>query len=108
MRPGPLDNPEPDVRHRETLPWPWRFVVAGVAFLAVLAPIAPDEPMHLSGVMVVLGLSSAVLAVLSGLVSAARADATEPRSALLAAGCGLLLALGWLAWWVAKLMSDLG
>lgn len=97
---------KPEVDQRGALPW-W-FVVAGTLFLVVLAPLVPDEPMRLSGVMVVLGLASAALAFVSGVASAVRSEASARRSSWLAAMCGLFLALGWLAWWVMKLMSQLG
>lgn len=106
MQPDPWDKPGPDVRRR-SIAVPWRFVSAAVVFLVVLAPLVPDEPMHLSGVMVVLGLVCAALALLSGVASAIRSDPSERGSAWLAAASGLLLAVGWLAWWVTNQMSQL-
>lgn len=106
MQADPHEKAEPGGDRRGVLPW-W-FVVAGTLFLVVLAPLVPDEPMHLSGVMVVLGLASAVLAFVSGVASAIRSEASARRSSRRAAMCGLFLALGWLAWWVIQLMSQLG
>lgn len=108
MQPDPWEEPTPDIRRRGAGAVPWWFVAAGVMFLVVLAPLVPDEPLHLSGVMVVLGLVCAALALLSGVASAIRSEeGSKRRSAWAAAACGLVLAVGWLAWWVMKLMSQL-
>lgn len=107
MQSDPWQKPDPDAGRRSTIALPWGFVIAGAVFLIVLAPLVPDEPMHLSGVMVVLGLASAALAFLSGIAAAVRAEASERGRGWLAAACGLFLAMGWLAWWVMKLMSEL-
>jgi hypothetical protein len=107
MLSDPRERPEPNTPRGSTAEWPWRFVVAAVLFLVVLAPLVPDEPLHLSGVSVVVGLACAALAILSGIASALRAEPSDRRSGWLAAACGLVLGLGWLAWWVIKLMSEL-
>lgn len=106
MQSDPRDRPEPDPGPRGSPPVPWWFVVAGFVFLGVLAPLVPDEPMHLSGVMVVLGLASAALALLSGIAFGIGGEGDDRRSGWAAAACGLLLAVGWLAWWVAKAVSE--
>lgn len=107
MQSDPWEDPRPDAPRRHALALPWRFVVAGFVFLAVLAPLVPDEPMHLSGVMVVLGLAFAALAFFSGVASGIRSDGSERPAAWSAAASGLLLVIGWLGWWVAHLMSQL-
>jgi uncharacterized membrane protein HdeD (DUF308 family) len=55
-------------------------LTASIVALVVLAPTVPDEPLHLSGVMVVTGLVLALLAVGVGIAQSAGADDSSARA----------------------------
>ncbi|HEV2757129.1 MAG TPA: hypothetical protein VG318_15285 [Actinomycetota bacterium] len=55
-------------------------LASSVAALAVLAPIVPDEPLHLSGVMVVSGIALASAAFVAGSLVVMKSPDAEARS----------------------------
>jgi hypothetical protein len=82
-------------------------LAASVVALAILAPTVPDEPFHLSGVMVVTGLVLAVFAMAVGLAQSAGANdagaQSEGKWVAAVAGLAILVTLGVL---VARVMAQ--
>ena len=87
--------------------WPRAVLVGAVVSLVVLAPIVPDEPLHLSGVMVVAGIGLAVIAALGGVAQALRAEDIAARAeGRWVAALGVLALVGVLVTLFARLMSQ--
>ena len=87
---------------------PWIFAVTSIVVLVVFAPLVPDEPFHLSGVMMVVGIAGAFLGLATGIGFRLSKDPElqegRPLRAALLSGLTLL---GVLAWFYVHLMSQL-
>ncbi len=85
----------------------WRLFVIAVALLVILAPTVPDEPAHLSGVMVVLGVTAAVAGTFAGLVAAVRGTGSLRKTAMWATVANALVLMAMCAWFVGDALADL-
>jgi hypothetical protein len=82
-------------------------LAASIVLLVVLAPTVPDEPLHLSGVMVVAGLASAVLALAVGIAQGLGAkDARVRTRGRWVAGLAVLTILATLGALAAQVLSE--
>jgi hypothetical protein len=88
-------------------PITWSLFLVALFALGVLAPLVPDEPFHLSGVMVVLGLICGGMGLLAAVIEAVRGNGPARRAAVLGALANGAVLAGWLAWLVAHAMSQL-
>ena len=87
--------------------WPRGVLAGAVIALVLLAPLVPDEPFHLSGIMLVAGIGMAVIAAVGGVIQAARAQDDEARSeGRWVAGLSVLVVVGVLVALVVRLMSQ--
>lgn len=84
-----------------------RLAIAAIVALVVLAPTVPDEPLHLSGVMLTAGTILAVLGLVVGLVVFRTHEGAPRRAARWAALLSGLAIVGILVSFYVRAMSQL-